>query len=240
MPRATPLFPALLGALSLFLVLALSATVAAQEERTISVTGRGEVAAAPDMAVIALGVVEEADTARAAMDAASASAAAMLARLREIGIAERDIQTSELRLSPVWSTPKEGQQRQIVGFQAANQLTLRVRDLSGLGAVLDAVVSDGANRFGGLRFTMADPAPLMEDARRRAVEDATARARTLAQAAGVPLGRVVTISEHGGGGPRPVMMEAARSDMAGAPPVAPGEIELSVEVSMVFGIAAAE
>ena len=236
MPRAT--FPLL--ALPLALGLALAAPAAAQQERTISVTGHGEVAAAPDMAVIGLGVVEEAQPARAAVDAASAAAAAVLARLEEIGIAERDIQTSELRLSPVWSTPKEGQQREIVGFQASNQLTVRVRDLSGLGAVLDAVVSDGANRFGGLRFTMADPAPLMEDARRRAVEDATARARTLAEAAGVPLGRVVTITEHGGGGPRPVMMEAARSDMGGAPPVAPGEIELTVEVSMVFEIAVAE
>jgi hypothetical protein len=227
-------------ALPLALGLALAAPATAQEERTISVTGRGEVASAPDMAVIGLGVVEEAETARAAMDAASTAAAAVLARLEEIGIAERDIQTSDLRLAPVWSNPKEGQQREIVGFQAANQLTVRVRDLSGLGAALDAVVSDGANRFGGLRFTMADPAPLMEDARRRAVEDATARARTLADAAGVSLGPVRTITEHGGGRPRPVMMEAARSDMAGAPPVAPGEIELSVEVSMVFEIAVAE
>lgn len=227
-------------ALPLALGLALAAPATAQEERTISVTGRGEVAAAPDMAVIGLGVVEEGETARAAMDAASDAAAAVLARLEEIGIAERDIQTSDLHLSPIWSNPGEGQQRAILGFEASNQLTVRVRDLSGLGAVLDAVVSDGANRFGGLRFTMADPGPLMEDARRRAVEDATARARTLAEAAGVALGRVVTITEHDRGGPRPMMMEAARSDMAGAPPVAPGEIELSVEVSMVFGIEGAQ
>lgn len=227
-------------ALPLALGLGLGGPAAAQDERTISVSGRGEVAAAPDMAVIGLGVVEEAETARAALDAASASAAAVLARLEALNIASRDIQTSDLRLSPVWSTPEEGQQRQIVGFQASNQLAVRVRDLSGLGVVLDAVVSDGANRFGGLRFTMADPAPLMEDARRRAVEDATTRARTLATAAGVPLGQVMTITEQGGGGPQPVMMEAARSDMAAAAPVAPGEIEISVDVSMVFEIAEAE
>ncbi|MFP4451709.1 MAG: SIMPL domain-containing protein, partial [Rhodosalinus sp.] len=140
-------------ALPLALGLALAAPATAQEERTISVTGRGEVAAAPDMAVIGLGVVEEGETARAAMDAASDAAAAVLARLEEIGIAERDIQTSDLHLSPIWSNPGEGQQRAILGFEASNQLTVRVRDLSGLGAVLDAVVSDGANRFGGLRFT---------------------------------------------------------------------------------------
>lgn len=227
---------------ALCLSLALGALpAAAQDERVISVNGRGEVAAAPDMAVISLGVVEEAATAGDAMRAANAAAGAVLSRLEALDIAARDIQTSELRLTPVWAgpDPERDLERRITGFQASNHLTVRLRDLSTLGEVLDAVVAEGANRFSGLRFTVAEPDELMEEARRAAVADATAKARTLAEAAGEPLGRVQRITEHGGGAPRPMMMEAARSD-AGGVPVAPGEIEMTVEVTIDFAIAEVE
>lgn len=223
-------------AASTLLLLALASAPVQAAERLVSVTGRGEVTAPPDMAVIRLGVVEEAGTARAAVQAANDAAAAVLARLRALGVAQRDIQTSELRLAPVRAAAPEDGGRRITGFAASNAVTVRLRDLAALGAALDAVVGEGANRFDGLRFTVADPGPLMEEARRAAVADAMARAETLAEAAGVTLGPVVSIEERGGGAPRPMMMEAARSG-AGGVPVAPGEIEITVEVAMERAIA---
>ncbi|WP_273524682.1 SIMPL domain-containing protein [Rhodosalinus sediminis] len=226
-------------AASTLLLLALATAPVQAAERLISVTGRGEVTAPPDMAVIRLGVVEEAATAQAAMQAANDAAAAVLARLRARGIAQRDMQTSELRLAPVRASGPQDEGRRITGFTASNAVTVRLRDLAALGGALDAVVGEGANRLDGLRFTVADPAPLMEEARRAAVADAMARAETLAAAAGVTLGPVRSIAERGGGAPRPMMMEAARSGGGGVP-VAPGEIEITVEVAMELAIGAAQ
>lgn len=226
-------FPLLLAA-----ALAIATPVAAQTTApTITVTGTGEVSAAPDMAIVSLGVEEQADSARDAMQRASRAAGAILARLEEMGVAARDVQTSELSLSPVWSTPERDAPREITGYAARNQVTVRLRDLDALGGVLDAVLEDGANRFGGLSFTLEDPSEPMAAARAAAVRDAMSRASQLAEAAGVTLGPVQSISEHGGDAPRPMMMEAARMASDAAMPVAAGELDLRVQVGMVFALA---
>ncbi|MFP4274846.1 MAG: SIMPL domain-containing protein [Paracoccaceae bacterium] len=223
---------------ALFCALALAAAVPAvaqDDARRITVQGSGQVAAEPDMAVISMGVEARAETARAAMDETSEAMAAMLARLEESGLDRRDMQTSALSLSPVLARDQRDGPQRIDGFAARNELTLRVRDLGSLGAVMDAVLSEGANRFGGLRFSIADPEPLESEARRRAVTDAMSRARELAEAAGVELGPVRKI--HESGGHRPVMREmAAMSDAQDSIPVAAGEITIEAEVSMEFAI----
>lgn len=202
---------------------------------TISVTGTGEVSAAPDMAVITLGVEEQAEAAQEAMDRASAAAGAILARLEEMGVAARDVQTSDLSLDPVWSQPERDAPREITGYAARNQVTVRVRDLDALGGILDAVLEDGANRFGGLGFSLEDPSEPMAAARAAAVRDAMSRAAQLAEAADVALGPVQSLSEQGGGQPRPMMMEAARM-ASDSVPVAAGELTFRVTVSAVFRI----
>ncbi len=113
---------------------------------------------------------------------------------------------------------------------------VRVRDLAALGGILDTVIADGANDFNGLRFGLQDPAPLMDEARRRAVDDAMARAALLAGAAGVTLGPVLSIDDQGGSRPMP-MAEMAMRMSAGAAPVAAGELTLTANVAMVFAIA---
>ncbi|MEX5727080.1 uncharacterized protein Ga0609869_000433 [Rhodovulum iodosum] len=214
----------------LLLALALPAVAAPPSLR---VTGEGKVAAAPDMATLTLGVTHQARTAAAAMDQVSTQTAAVLARLRAAGIAERD-QTSALTLSPVWSRPDSEPARQITGFAAANRLTVRVRALDALGAVLDQVIGAGANSFRGLSFGVQDPAPLIDEARRRAVADATAKAELYATAAGLSLGPVQQIEDVERASPRPMMREATR---AGAQvPVAAGEVTLSASVTMVFSL----
>ncbi len=207
-------------------------------ERTITVTGTGQADAAPDIATLRVGVTSEAKTARAAMDQTNARTAAVIARLAGLGVAERDMQTSGLSLNPVWSNRPSANGHTvnvITGFVARNGLTVRARDLDGLGALIDSVVSDGANDIGGIAFGVDDPAPLLDAARRDAVADAMARARLFAGAAGVTLGPLKTLSENGGYAPQPRMMEMAMSRDAGAP-VARGEVSYSATVTMVFGI----
>jgi uncharacterized protein YggE len=209
----------------------------AQAAGKITVSGTGEVFAAPDMATLTLGVTTEAAEAAAAMQENSEAMAAVMARLSALGIGERDMQTSSLSLSPRWQEPQPGEtQPGISGFVVSNMLTVEVHDLAGLGGVIDAALGDGANTLGGLFFGIEDDAALREAARRAAVADAAAKARVLAEAAGVTLGAVGEIVEGGDfGGPFP----GARMEMAldGAPPVAPGEVGLTVTVTMTWAIA---
>jgi uncharacterized protein len=214
--------------------LCLAAAPAAADGK-ITVTGTGEVSAAPDMATLSLGVTTEAEEAAAAMRANSEAMAAVLARLVALGIAEADMQTSNISLSPRWEPPRPAEtEPRVTGFVASNMLTVEVRDLAALGGVIDAVVGDGANTLGGLVFGIADDRALRDAARRAAVADAAGKARVLAEAAGVRLGSVEEIVEGGEmGGPM-----FARMDMAAAEsvPVAPGEIDLQVTVTMTWEI----
>ena len=173
---------------------------AAAAPATLTVTGEGRVAQAPDMASVSLGVTTEGKTAAEALAANSTALAAVMARLTQAGIAPGDLQTSGLSLNPNWQNDSSTGGSRISGYIASNMLTVRVRALDGLGNVLDAAVKDGANTLNGVNFGLADPSPVEAEARKRAVADAKARAAVLAEAAGVTLGPIVTITEGGGGG----------------------------------------
>jgi uncharacterized protein YggE len=205
----------------------------ADDAARITVTGEGRVDAAPDMATVSLGVVTEGTTAAEAMAANTIQLAAVLEQLKMGGIEDRDIQTSGLSLNPNWQQTEADPTPRIMGYQASNMLTVRVRKLDQLGTVLDKTISDGANSFNGLSFGLSDPAPALDEARKRAVTDAVARATLLTQAAGLKLGPVVSISEGGGfGGPQPMYrMDAAAASPV---PVAAGEVSTVASVTMVF------
>ena len=207
-------------------------------EQGILVTGQGSVAAAPDMATITLGVTEEAPTAKAAMDKVTQAVAAILAQLDAEGVAAKDRQTSRFYLRPVHDRrPMEnGEPPKITGYQAGNSVTVKVRDLSKLGAMMDAVLEKGANDFNGIDFGLQDPKDAMAEARRAAVTDATERARQMAEAAGVELGELLRMSENTN--PQPRMFEAARMGAAMDSAIAEGEVEVQAQVSMTFSIAA--
>lgn len=206
---------------------------------TISVTGEGTVEIAPDMATVNLGVTTEADTAAAALKANSEGIAAALARLKAAGIADRDIQTSGLSVNPRYDYPNDGSQPKLNGYVASNMVMVRVRDLSVLGATLDGAVADGANTLNGIAFGLQEPDATMDEARRRAVTDATQKAALYAEAAGVKLGRIASITEQMNyGGPQPMMLaEASMAKDAGSVPVASGELTVSSTVSVVYEIA---
>lgn len=203
--------------------------------RQITISGQGQVAATPDMATITLGVTNEADDAATAMAETSQSVRQILGRLTTMGLAARDIQTRQLSLNPLWSNRSYDSDKRpkITGFQASNTVIVRIMDLAKLGDILDAVIADGANNFNGLQFSVQEPAPLRNAARRAAVADAIARANLLADAAGVTLGMVLSMSEQGG-----ARMPMPMADMrVSSVPVAVGEITIQASVTMVFQIA---
>lgn len=223
--------------LALPLMVPLALPALADAPATITVTGRGAVEAAPDMAVLSLGVTTSAATAAEAMAANSAALQAVIDRLTEAGFATRDVQTSSLSLNPNWEGQgQDGAPLRIASYTASNQVMIRVRDLATLGTVLDAVVTDGANTMNGLSFGLSEPRPAEDAALRAAVEDARAKAELMASAAGAQLGRILSISEHGGYAP-PMPMFRADAMMAEAVPIAPGEISTQASVTIVWELA---
>ncbi|SFA97620.1 hypothetical protein SAMN05421688_2019 [Poseidonocella pacifica] len=238
MTRINPFRPAVLA---LAFAGGLWSAAAAQEAGPVmTVTGQGEVTAAPDMATIRVGVSERAETAETAMNAVNRGSAALIERLEERGVAAHDIQTSDLSLRPIYARTDgmdEAASPAIIGFHASNRLMVRLRDIEEVGGVLQSLLEDGANEFEGLTFGLQDPRPLMDEARRLAISDARARAHLYAQAAGVELSEIREISEMDGRMPQPQMMEMASARM-GDMAVAAGELSMTAEVQIVYGLGA--
>lgn len=216
----------------------LGTAFASEHIPTLSITGKGEVAAAPDVATISLSVSNEGATAREALSANSANMAAVIERMKAAGIEERLIQTSGLSVSPRWDHGRnDGRPPRITGYIASNQVTARIEDLEKLGRILDDAVSDGANGLGGISFGLKDPKPAISEARRLSVQDAVEQAELYAEAAGVRLLRITGITPQGSF--RPIPMMAARSmsaDMMEAVPVSGGEVETRSEVTITWEI----
>ncbi|KIC48367.1 SIMPL domain-containing protein [Tateyamaria sp. ANG-S1] len=217
---------------ALWMMLAPFAAAQQGEMPVLSVTGEGQVAVAPDMAVISLGVVHVDETAGAAMAQVSEDATALINALLERGVAVRDIQTAQLSVGPVWSA-YDSNERTITGFEARNTVRVRVRDLDGLGEILDEVLAVGANTFNGLSFELQDSSTVEAEARAAAVRDAMQKAAELSGAADLTLGPVLSLSE-GVEGPRPEMFAAAAR--SADVPIAAGELLVTARVSMQFAL----
>lgn len=241
----TPLSVLSLSALIVAAALALAPAAHATEEkpRTITITGEGEVTAAPDIAYVDMGVVSEGKTAAEALAANTAAMEKVFEGLEEAGIDKKDMQTSNFSVYPVYEQVRPEDNRphtpKIGGYTVQNQLTVKVRDLDNLGAILDKVVTLGSNQLSGVRFAIDDPKPLMDEARKAAVTNALDKAKLYAGAAGVAVGEILTISEGGYSMPQPYyakdMMMSARAE--GAPvPMAAGEQTVSANVTLVIRI----
>lgn len=209
----------------------------------ISVTGEGEALLSPDMAIVHLAVVREAETAREAMDANNEAMQDVIASLKEAGVEDRDLQTSGLSIQPQYVFPNENNEeteRRIVGYEVSNGLTVRIRNLENVGEILDRSVTLGVNQGGSISFTNDDPSEALDDARKRAVEDALGKARILTEAAGVSLGDVLAISENMRGTPPPMPFGARamrmEASVADAVPVEAGENSYKVQVNVTFEI----
>jgi hypothetical protein len=214
----------------------------AEPEPRLRVTGEGTASVEPDMALLYLTVTREGDSARAALDANSAAMKEVLAAMRAQGIAERDLQTANFSIHPRYQHRPHNQSGvqeppRIVGYTVSNSLTVRLRDIARLGAILDESVSLGVNEGGNIQFLNDDPAEALTQARQDAVRDALARARTLAEAAGVKLGRILEISEQSRRHqPMPVARMAMAEMADDSVPVAAGENSYQVMVDVVLAL----
>ncbi|MDX6805680.1 SIMPL domain-containing protein [Terrihabitans rhizophilus] len=208
-----------------------------------SISGQGTAYAAPDIAVLTSGVVTEANTAREALDANTAAMEKLLASLKSSGLEERDIATSGFSVQPryVYAQKPDGTQEapRITGYEVRNTVTVKVRDLAKLGGILDRVVTEGSNQIDGLAFDIADKKSVLDEARRKAFEDARAKAELFAQAAGVKLGRVRELTDNVVAPPMPPRPQMMRAEMAKSAdvPVARGEQEIEAGVNVIWEIA---
>ena len=220
-------------------------TVASAQQATINqtITGTrldisavGEVTRVPDLATISAGVVSRAATASAALQDTATRTARVREALRRAGIADRDIQTGSINLSPQY-TYANNQPPKLDGYSASNQLIVRFRDIAGTGKILDALVAEGANQINGPNLSVDKPEAALDEGRAQAVATAKARAELYARSLGLRVVRVVSVSESGGYAPPPpmppIVMMAARGERDQTA-IEPGEQKLQVSVQMTF------
>lgn len=205
----------------------------------IVVTGEGESAVQPDLALLSLSVMREAKTAREALDADNAAMAAVIAAMKAAGIADRDLQTAGLQIQPRYNyiNRADGSQEAVfVAYQVTNTLSVRIRDIAKAGEILDQAVSLGVNQGGAIVFANDDPEAATTQARKLAVANAVAKAKTLTEAAGLKLGRVMEISETAYPvQPLDMMVKARAYEAADAAvPVQAGENAYRVQVTVTF------
>ncbi|MCW4453743.1 SIMPL domain-containing protein [Flavobacterium sp. MXW15] len=200
----------------------------------LNVSAQAEATRVPDIATLSAGVVTQAADGNAAMRQNAEQMTRVLAAIKAAGIAERDVQTSGINLSPQYRYA-DNEAPKITGYQASNTVSLKVRDIARLGKVLDALAAQGANQIHGPSFEIDQPEPVYDEARLAALKKAQARAETYAKSLGVRVRRIVSISESSGGGFRPMpMMAMAKMDRAESTPVSPGETTVSVNLEVVF------
>ena len=204
---------------------------------TVTLSVEGRVAQAPDIVDISGGVVTSAPTAAAALADNATRMTAVVAAVRKAGIADRDIQTSGLSLQPQYKYG-DNQPPTLTGYQANNTISIRVRKIDDAGKLIDTLVAQGANQISGPTFGIDKADAALDSARAQAVATGRTRADLYAKAAGLRVRRLVSISEGGAvePGPRPMVMMARADKIGAAPPtpVAPGEVELSITVQMVY------
>jgi hypothetical protein len=204
---------------------------------TLSLTAEGKVEQASDVADIQTGVMTQAATASEAMHQNAERMSRVVAALKAAGVASRDIQTSGLNLNAQYRY-QDNQPPQLVGYQAVNNVSVRVRDLPRMGRIIDTLVAQGANQINGPTFRLDKPEPALDLARANAVKTARDRAQLYATAAGMRVKRIVSISESGAYAPPPypVPMVRAQAMMKEAADTAvePGEVSMTVNVNVTF------
>ena len=199
----------------------------------LDVSATGAATRVPDIAVVSAGVVTRAQTATGALEQNGARMERVRQALKRAGIADRDIQTSNISLNPEYRYV-ENQPPQLVGYTASNQLNVRFRDIRNTGKILDALVAEGANQINGPSLTIDKPEEALDEARTKALAAGRARAELYARSLGMRVVKLISVSESGGYAvpPRPVMM-MERGQAAGTA-IDPGEQKLEVTLAMSF------
>src|SRR3954470_17622821 len=155
-------------------------------KRTITVPGAATVSVEPDIASVRLGVNAMAETAGAARESAAQTMNAILEAVLAQGVARRDVRTALVSLNPTMDYSGNSGPR-ITGYQVQNAVAVTLRDLAKAGELIDAALGAGASTLDSLDFRLDDPAAAAQQAREAAMNDARARATTIARAAGAKL-----------------------------------------------------
>ncbi len=214
-----------------------SAAPSAETPRTMSVNGIGRVTIVPDMATINIGVRTEAEVVTDALDGNTAQANAIARALKDLGIEEKDIQTSNFNIYP--SERYDPMTGQVQGrfFVVENTVNVTVRELTSLGEVLNAVVNAGANSIYGISFNVEDRTAAVAEARELAIEDAKTKAGDIAAAAGVELGEIIGISVYEGSVPFTYYdAKGGSAAVEAAVPIAAGTLTITMEASLSYSI----
>lgn len=223
-----------------FMLFNLAVVSAAENGRFISVTGSGQVSAAPDTAWITSGVVTQAPTAVEAVDKNNQLTKKVIETFLDADLEESAINTSGFNVHPVYdhSQPSGGgsESLQPLAYQVTNSVTVKLTELDELGELLDQVIKAGSNRISGIRFGFNDNEALLDQARALAIANAHKKAQLYAGEAGVEVGEVASISETGARIPQPVMHRMASAQAMEAVPVMAGEQEISVDITVVYFI----
>ncbi len=210
----------------------------ATADHGITVVGMGTATAKPDTAYLSLGVQTRSASAKDAMTSNNVAMNMVIAKVKEQGVEDRDIQTSGLSLYPVQEAPRPGEPgkpNQISGYVASNNVSVTVRDITNVGAVIDAAVAAGANNANGVRFGIADPAVQQLEALRLAVTAARARADVIAAASGVKITGVLAASEDATTAPPPRLLGAQAAAASDAStPVQAGELTITSRVVVTY------
>lgn len=204
--------------------------------RSICVTAQGEASVAPDLAVVSFAVTGDGKELAPTRDDVNYRSSTVLAKLRELGIAEGDLNAPDVGIHPQYDY-RRGQK--LIGYRVMREMTAKVRALDALGDVLDGVVGAGANEVHGAQMTASDPSLAEHAALEAAVAAARAKAEVLARAAGVTLGPVERIEEEPGSdvGPLPKFRAMAMAEAADVPTeVATGDLTVTRRVRAWFGI----
>ena len=200
----------------------------------LDITATGSVTRVPDIAVISAGVVTRSATAGGAIRDAAARMARVRSELTRAGVADRDIQTSNISLNPDY-VYENNQPPKLNGYNASNQLSVRFRNIADAGKIIDALVAVGANQINGPTLTLDHPETALDEARTKAIALGRARADLYARSLGLRVVRVVAVSESGGYSPPPPMpMMMARAESSADSKIDPGEQKLDISVAMTF------
>ena len=202
----------------------------------LDVSATGEVTRVPDIAIISAGVQTLQPTATAAIEENAARMERVRAALKRAGIDDRDIQTSSINLNPEYQYDQNRPPR-LTGYRATNTVNVKFRDLKRTGAILDALVAEGANQINGPSLTIDKPEAALDEARTKAIANGRARAELYASALGMRVVRLISVSEGGGYNvppPMPMMAQMAERGAAADSKIDPGTQQLQVNVSMSF------
>jgi len=239
---------ALLSIAGLLLLALLSAacegdkvTVATEQAQSlgISVSGEGKVSGAPDIAVLTLGVSALAPSVKDARDQAASAMKGVVDSIKGNGVDAKDIQSTQFSIQPEYNYRDNTQE--LRGYRVTNIVTAKVRNIDDTSKVIDDAVAAGGDltEVQSLDFTIDDPSKLQDEARAEAVEDAQTKAQRLADLAGVKLGKPISISESGAPSPMPsreALLGGAASDVSDVSPIQPGEMEVTLDVQVLYAI----